>query len=164
MESIAVLLDIRSAHNVGSIIRSAECFGIRRVICAGITPYPKQPEDRRLPHIAEGAHSKIAKTALGAENTVSVAYVESIEECLAELRSKGFKIVAVEQDAHSVALHTYKADGKLALVFGNEPQGLPRSIVEFADNCLEITQFGTKESLNVSVAAGVVFYEISRPK
>lgn len=162
MEIVAVLLDIRSAHNVGSIIRSAECFGIHTAVCVGYTPYPLIANDSRLPHIAQTTHQKIIKTSLGAEKHVDIQHAEDIFSVIKNLRIEGFKIWALEQSSTSTPIHTFNPPQKIALVFGNEPYGIPARILEAADGCLEILQFGKKESLNVSVAAGIALYEFSK--
>lgn len=166
MRIIPILWNIRSAHNVGSILRSMECFGIKSAWCIGITPYPILPNDSRLPHIARQAHAKIAKTALGAEQLVQVQYSQDITSVLHELKNQAVHIVALEQMPTSAPLHTYLRrkpnQDTIALVLGNEPHGLDESVLEACDASIEITQYGDKESLNVSVAAGIAFYELTK--
>lgn len=163
MPIIPVLINIRSAHNVGSIMRSAECFGLTEVWCAGITPYPHIENDSRLPHIAKSAHEKISKTALGAENHLKVSYFTDAFEAINALRKQNFAVWAVEQQPDSTKLHNYTSFQNTALLFGNEPNGLPDEVITITDGCIEISQYGHKESLNVSVAAGIVLYEVTRP-
>jgi 23S rRNA (guanosine2251-2'-O)-methyltransferase len=161
MRYIAVLHDVRSAHNVGSILRSAECFGVSQIVCSGFTPYPVLQHDTRLPHVARSAHAKIQKTALGAEELVPTDHCSDLPECISRMKKDGYAIIAVEQTSNSLPLHECRLPDKAVFIFGNEPNGLPDETVRLADMCVEITQFGQKESLNVSVAAGIVFYEIS---
>jgi tRNA G18 (ribose-2'-O)-methylase SpoU len=153
-QPIAVVLDnVRSMHNVGSIFRSADAFLIERIILTGITACPP--------------HREIQKTALGATESVAWTYVEKSIDAVRELRSEGYKIIAIEQTDPVTELQEFVPDSneKYALVFGNEVFGVAEDIVAEADLCLEIPQFGTKHSLNVAVSAGVVMWEfVSRLK
>ena len=148
---VEVILDnIRSAHNVGSIFRSSDAFRIDRVWLCGITPVPPTAE--------------IHKTALGAEDSVGWEHRENTAALIRELRKDGFTVVAVEQTEHSVSLREFKCNfgKKYAFVFGNEVDGVSQDAVDVCDFSLEIPQFGTKHSLNVSVTAGIVLYTISQ--
>jgi tRNA G18 (ribose-2'-O)-methylase SpoU len=147
---VAVLVNLRSLQNVGAVFRSADAFGIEKVILAGYTGRPP--------------HRDIHKAALGAEETVPWRAWNDSAEALLHLRSQGYTLVAVEQAEPSVSLEQWKWDGRqpLALVFGNEVDGLDPELLQFCDWALEIPQAGCKHSLNVAVCAGIVFWEAAR--
>jgi len=147
-----VLDDIRSAHNVGSIFRSADAFRIDRILLCGITPVPPMAE--------------IHKTALGAEDSVPWEHRASAVDTVRELQDKGYTVVAVEQTENSVRLDKFVRDfgKKYAFVLGNEVEGVSQEVVDACDISLEIPQYGTKHSLNVSVCAGVVLWAVTTDK
>ncbi|MBQ3383011.1 MAG: RNA methyltransferase [Bacteroidales bacterium] len=145
---IAVVLDnVRSQFNIGSVFRSSDAFIAEKIILCGISATPPSAE--------------IHKSALGAEFSVDWEYFQNTEDAVANLKSKGYKIVSIEQTENSVSLNDFKtAPGeKYALVFGNEVHGVQQEIVDLSDASIEIPQFGTKHSLNVSVCIGVVLWE-----
>lgn len=145
--AILVLDDVRSAMNVGSAFRTSDAFAIEKIYLAGITAQPP--------------HREINKTALGAQDTVSWEHAESIEACIANLKTEGYQIIAVEQADESTSLLDFKVEQgeKYAFVFGNEVFGVSDKAVEQADTVLEIPQYGTKHSLNISVSIGVVLWD-----
>jgi tRNA G18 (ribose-2'-O)-methylase SpoU len=146
---IAVVLDnIRSLNNVGSIFRTGDALRISEVLLCGITATPP--------------HNDIHKTALGAEDTVDWRYFEKTEDAVTELRSKGYTICSIEQVENSTMLTDFKPekDKKYAFIMGNEVKGVQQSIINMSDCCIEIPQFGTKHSFNVSVSAGIVLWEV----
>ena len=145
---IVVLDNVRSLHNVGSVFRTSDAFLLKAVYLCGITATPPHPE--------------IHKTALGAEDTVAWSYFEYTTEAVKHLKSHGYTVWAVEQAQGSISLQDFKWDRaqKLAVVFGNEVKGVEQEVIDICMGCIEIPQFGTKHSLNVSVAAGVVIYEL----
>jgi len=146
---IAVVLDnIRSLSNVGSVFRTADAFRVKQVLLCGITACPP--------------HRDIQKTALGATESVEWKYYQKTEEALAELRKSGYAIYAIEQTDGSIDLNEFEpSDGKaLAVVFGHEVYGVQQNIIDLSDGCIEIPQFGTKHSMNVSVSAGIVLWDI----
>ncbi len=152
-EKLPVLLlleNIRSMHNVGSIFRTADAFLAKGIFLCGYTPRPP--------------HRDIHKTALGATETVEWNYSESALEAVKNLKSAGYQIVGVEQVKGSIPLQRFRppADEKLLLVFGNEVEGVSEDVLALCDFCVEIPQFGMKHSLNVSVAAGMVMWEMAR--
>lgn len=148
---IAVLENVRSAYNVGSVFRTADAFLIEAVYLVGYTAFPP--------------HKEIRKTALGAEDTVAWKHFRTMEEALADLRGQGYTILAAEQTAQSRSLQQLGWDGKpLALVFGNEVNGVETTTLKQCDGSLEIPQLGMKHSLNIATAAGVVLWEIIRKK
>jgi tRNA G18 (ribose-2'-O)-methylase SpoU len=156
---ILIAHNIRSTHNVGSLFRTAEGFGVSKILLTGYTPYPTQQNDNRLPHITEKITKQIHKTALDAETMVPFEYREQLD--LATLQRDGYGIVALEQASNSVPLPKYKASGKIALLLGEEVEGITKDLLEQCDTILEIPMFGQKESFNVSVAAGIALYQLT---
>lgn len=152
-------VDIRSSHNIGSIFRTCDGFGASVVLC-GISPRPQGgSDDTRLPHIAKKAHSAIAKTALGAEETVSWQFYENPEAAINELRAEGYKIYAIEQSDSSKDLRNLKPNQNMVLLLGNEVEGLSESILAMCDETYEIPMIGSKESFNVTNAAAIALYQ-----
>jgi 23S rRNA (guanosine2251-2'-O)-methyltransferase len=147
---IAVFENVRSAYNVGSLFRTADAFLLEAVYLCGYTAFPP--------------HKEIRKTALGAEDTVDWKHFKLMQDALTDLRAKGYQVFAVEQAENSVLLQDFGATGKIAVVFGNEVTGVEQQTIALCDGCIEIPQLGMKHSLNVSVAAGVVLWELVRKK
>jgi tRNA G18 (ribose-2'-O)-methylase SpoU len=147
---VLLLENIRSMHNVGSVFRTADAFLVEEIRLCGYTPQPP--------------HRDIHKTALGATDTVAWKYMNSAVEALREFRETGYRVLAVEQVEGSTALQSFEwpAGEKLAIVFGNEVEGVSEEVLACCHQCIEIPQFGTKHSLNVSVAAGIVLWELAR--
>lgn len=147
---VVVLDNVRSLNNIGSIFRTADAFRIEEVLLCGITARPP--------------HKDIRKTALGATESVAWRYFEQTQEALNDLRSKNYKIAAVEQAENAYALNDFEVDLSqgLAVVFGHEVQGVAQEVVDLCDAVIEIPQFGTKHSLNVSVSAGIVLWNLHR--
>jgi len=147
---IVVLDNVRSLHNVGSIFRTADAFLVEAVYLCGITSTPPNAE--------------IHKTALGAENTVDWRYFADANQAVAELKNTGYTVFAIEQAKGSTLLPELKLkkNAKYAVIFGNEVKGVKQSVVDMCDNCIEIPQFGTKHSLNVSVTGGIVIWDFFR--
>ena len=145
---VVVLDNIRSLNNIGSVFRTADAFLVERIFLCGITATPP--------------HKEIHKTALGATDSVDWSYAESTEDLVRELKSEGFEILAVEQAEASLSLNEFRPEEnvKYAVVFGNEVKGVQQSVVDLCDACLEIPQFGTKHSLNVSVSCGIVLWDL----
>lgn len=145
---VMVLDNIRSAHNVGSAFRTSDSFKVDKIYLCGICATPPSAE--------------IHKSALGAEDSVEWKHVDDTMDAIAALKSEGYTIVAVEQTVNSVKLDGFKPekDGRYALVFGNEVDGVRQDVVDSADFSLEIPQWGTKHSLNVSVSMGVVLWHL----
>lgn len=155
-EIIVIAHNIRSTHNVGAIFRTAEGFGISKIILSGYTPYPTLTQDPRLPHISSKLTAQIRKTALGAEAIVPFEYQE--EPDFGSLRQLGFRIVGLEQDKTSVMLSDYRPPEKIALLLGEEVEGIEDSLRKECDDLIEIPMEGQKESFNVSVATGIALY------
>lgn len=158
-EIILIAHNIRSTHNVGSIFRTADGFGVKSIIISGYTPYPKTPHDSRLPHIADKLSRQIHKTALGAEQTVPFDY-QAIPD-ITGLKAKGYRVVALEQTVYSLPIRTYHASTKIALLLGEEVAGIEASLLALCDETIEIPMVGRKESFNVSVAAGIALYQLT---
>ena len=158
-EIIVIAHNIRSTHNVGAIFRTAEGFGVKKIILSGYTPYPTLPIDTRLPHISEKLTAQIHKTALGAETMVPFEYQETLN--LAVLKDQDYRIVGLEQDDRSISLAKYVAPAKIALLLGEEVEGIAASLLELCEDIIEIPMKGRKESYNVSVAAGIALYALT---
>lgn len=153
---IVIAHNIRSTHNVGSIFRTCEGFGVERLILSGYTPHPRVEGDDRLPHIVNKLENQISKTALDAEKLVPYEYHELPP--LEALRQAGYRIVGLEQDQRSIMLPEYAVPGKLVLLLGEEVEGITAELREQCDDLIEIPMHGQKESFNVSVAAGIALY------
>jgi len=158
-EIIVIAHNIRSTHNIGSIFRTCEGFGIAKLIISGYTPYPAIKNDPRLPHIANKLTAQIHKTALDAE--VMVPFEYQAQPDLTSLRSQGFTIVGLEQDKRSALLSSYKTPKKVALLLGEEVEGISSEYRNQCDDLIEIPMKGKKESFNVSVAAGIALYALT---
>ena len=144
---VLVLDDVRSAMNVGSAFRTSDAFRMQKIYLCGITAQPP--------------HREINKTALGAQDTMEWVHQEKATDCISQLKEEGFQIVAVEQADKSTSLldFTVRKDAKYAFVFGNEVFGVSDEVIGQADTVLEIPQYGTKHSLNISVSIGVVLWD-----
>jgi tRNA G18 (ribose-2'-O)-methylase SpoU len=152
MPVMVVLDNIRSMHNVGSVFRTADAFLLQGIYLCGYTPRPP--------------HRDIHKTALGATETVHWQYVPTTMEAVQQLKQEGYQVFAVEQVENSIPLHRFDvaAHYPLAVVFGNEVTGVEGEVLKLCDGSIEIPQLGMKHSLNISVAAGIVLWELVRPK
>lgn len=150
MPLIVVLDDVRSLHNVGSVFRSGDAFRVEAVYLCGITATPPHPE--------------IHKTALGGEDSVAWRYFPTATEAVESLHNDGFFVYSIEQVEGSTKLQNLQldTDRRYAIVLGNEVKGVHQEVVDMSDGCLEIPQFGTKHSLNVSVTAGMVIWEVAK--
>lgn len=147
---VVVLDEVRSLYNVGSVFRSSDAFRVESIYLCGITATPPNVE--------------IHKTALGAEDSVAWKKFEETGQAVDELKAKGYTVLAIEQVENSTKLQQMQLDSskKYAIIFGNEVKGVQQTIVDRCDGCIEIPQFGTKHSLNVSVTAGIVIWEFAR--
>jgi len=160
MEVVVIIHNIRSAHNVGAILRTCDGFGASRVYFTGYSPYPTQINDSRLPHIRNKLTGQIHKTALGAEINVPNEHVTDVIGLLNQLKTKGFQVVALEQSPKSVNLTTFKPRQRLALLLGEEVKGITKGLLDICDAAIEIPMVGKKESFNVSVATGIALYQL----
>lgn len=148
---VAIVLDnVRSAQNVGSFFRTADAFGIGHIALCGISATPPNRE--------------IHKTALGAEQSVEWSYHPTTLECIESLRNEGYRIIAIEQIEGATMLNNFRAESgeRYALVFGNEVDGVDQAVADIVDDAIEIPQVGIKHSLNVSVSAGILMWELFR--
>jgi len=159
-EIVLLVHDIRSCHNVGSLLRTAEGLGVSKVYFSGYTPYPSQENDSRLPHIHQKLTKQIHKTALGAEAAQAWEHVDAVDELIAHLRTDGFTVVALEQSDGSVSLPEYHAPNKVALLLGREVEGVADELLKLVDQTLEIPMYGKKESYNVVQAAAMALYQL----
>jgi tRNA G18 (ribose-2'-O)-methylase SpoU len=143
-----VLENVRSMHNVGSVFRTSDAFLVDRIFLCGYTPKPP--------------HRDIQKTALGATETVAWTGIENTHDCIQHLKSQGYKVYAVEQVHGSISLEhlDIQSPQPIALVFGNEATGVEEKTIGVCDGCIEIPQFGSKHSFNISVSAGIVLWEL----
>lgn len=162
MRTIVVIAhNIRSTQNVGSILRTAEGLGIKQVYLTGYTPYPKLKDDKRLPHLVNKQHRQIVKTSLGAETKLEIKHSDEIESVVDQLKKNGCIIAALEQTDDSLSLVDYKPPPKIALILGNELDGIDAETLGMCDAKLEIPMRGKKESFNVSVACGIALYHLA---
>ncbi len=161
MRSLVIIAhDIRSTHNIGSILRTADGFGVEHVYFTGITPYPKEPNDTRLPHISNKLTNQINKTALGAIDTVNWSYHDNILDLITALKINSYQIVGLEQSKSSISLNTYNPQSKIALLLGSEVEGLNCKLQKLCDELIEITMYGKKESFNVAQATAIALYAL----
>lgn len=144
---VVVLDNVRSLHNIGSVFRTSDAFRVECICLCGITAVPP--------------HAEIHKTALGAEDTVDWKYYQNTVDAVDELKQNGYTVFSIEQVEGSTMLDKWEMDRnkKYAIVFGNEVKGVEQEVINHSDGCIEIPQYGTKHSLNVSVTAGIVIYE-----
>lgn len=144
---VVILDDVRSLNNIGSVFRTADAFLIEKIYLCGITATPPSPD--------------IHKTALGAEDSVEWEHVNNVVDIVEKLQGEGYKVCAIEQVNGSVDLLTFdvEKDGKYAVVLGNEVKGVKQEVVDAADCAIELPQYGTKHSLNVSITAGIVMWQ-----
>ena len=147
---VVILDNVRSLHNVGSVFRTSDAYCVKKVILCGITATPPNAE--------------IHKSALGAEFSVDWEYYKETTEAVNELKQAGYTMLAIEQAHDSINMDTFKAEkgNKYAVILGNEVKGVQQSVIDLSDDCLELPQFGTKHSLNVSVTAGIVIWEFAK--
>ncbi len=159
MRSIVLIAhNLRSCHNVGSLLRTAEGLGVEEVILSGYTPYPLELRDTRLPHEAAKLQKQIQKTALGAENSQKWQHVTEAGPILQNLKTQGYTLVAIEQAKSSIPLPDFDPPDKIALLVGREVEGVESELLELMDSVLEIPMFGHKESFNVVQAAAMGLY------
>ena len=147
-DPIIVLLDnVRSLHNVGSVFRTCDAMAVEKLYLGGITAKPP--------------HREIQKTAIGATESVKWEHIDHTESVVLKYKSMGYRIIAVEQTVNSMSLTKYKwNDKKTMIIFGNEVDGVQQNIVDMADLSIEIPQWGTKHSLNISVSAGIILWDL----
>lgn len=150
--TVLILHNIRSTYNVGAMFRTAEATGIEKIYLTGITPTPLDRFGKE--------RKDIAKSALGAEKMVAWEYVKNIGTLTGKLTKEKFSLIGVEQDAQAIDYKKFKPKERMAFVMGNEVSGIEKSVLKKCDTILEISMKGKKESLNVSVAAGIVLFRV----
>ncbi|MBX4200119.1 TrmH family RNA methyltransferase [Candidatus Parcubacteria bacterium] len=150
--AVLILDNIRSVENTGSIFRTAEGLGVSKIYLVGTTPAPVDRFGRK--------RSDFAKVSLGAEETMDWTYVKGIKEVIEELKSQNFQVISLEQNEKSKNLKEFKSENLFALVVGNEVEGVSKDVLDLSDEIVEIEMKGKKESLNVSVAAGIALFEL----
>ncbi len=156
---VLIAHDIRSTHNIGSLLRTAECLGVERVYISGYSPYPSVPNDERLPHIHQKLTAQIHKTALGAESLVSWERQPDLPVLIQKLRSNGYTVAALEQTPDSTDISSWIPPDKIAILLGREVEGVEDALLKLCDYTVEIPLFGQKESLNVVQAAAIALYQ-----
>lgn len=157
-EIVVIAHDIRSTHNVGSLFRTCEGLGVDKLYLTGYTPYPMTDTDDRLPHLSKKISDQIKKTALGAEDTLKWQRYQDINSLIFNLKKEGFSVLGLEQSEKSLNLNEYSAPPKVALLLGNEIEGIAKNLVEKCDEIIEIPMLGKKESFNVVQAAAMALY------
>lgn len=157
---VLIAHDIRSTHNVGSLLRTAECLGVQHVYFTGYTPYPSIKNDERLPHIAAKLTRQIQKTSLGTEVMTAWSHETDVAALMAHLKTQGFMIIGLEQHSESILLPNFRSDERTALLIGREVEGIDSSLLALCDHIVEIPQFGQKESLNVVQATAIALYHL----
>jgi tRNA G18 (ribose-2'-O)-methylase SpoU len=157
---ILIVHNVRSCHNVGSLLRTAEGLGVQKVYLSGYTPFPKNADDPRLPHLTHKINAQIHKTALGAEHSQPWEHVEDVLRLVADLKAQGFVTAGLEQSINSRSLPDYTVTSKLALVVGREVEGIEHEVLDVCDLVLEIPMFGQKESFNVVQATAMALYQL----
>jgi 23S rRNA (guanosine2251-2'-O)-methyltransferase len=155
---VLVVHNVRSCHNVGSLLRTAEGLNVKKVYLTGYTPYPSHSNDDRLPHMAAKIAKQINKTALGSEDMVHWEKHEDIFKLISDIKSEGYEVAAVEQTPTSLALPEYNVPENIALIVGREVEGIEPEVLDATSVQLEIPMYGQKESFNVVQAAAMALY------
>lgn len=156
---VLVVNDIRSTHNVGSLLRTADGLGIEHVYLTGYTPYPSSENETRLPHIATKLTNKIKKTSLGAEHSVKWTHIDSVNDTIERLASEGYLIVGLEQTSRSTSLEIFSTMKDIALIIGNEVSGIDDAVIKLCNEVVYIPMLGKKESFNVVQATAMALYK-----
>ena len=157
---VLVIHNVRSAHNVGSLLRTAEGLGVEKVYITGYSPYPEAKTDERLPHVRQKTTRQINKTALGAEKLLSWERFGDIEKCLSGLGGDGYLVAALEQTTQALDLNKFYSNKDIALVVGNEVEGLDQATLGKINIHLQIPMLGQKESFNVAAAGAIGLYHL----
>jgi len=161
---VVIAHNIRSAHNIGSIFRTCDGFGVEHLYLSGYSPYPTIERDTRLPHIASKVTAEITKTALGAEKTVPFSHLSNPYTVIDGFKAHGYEVVGLEQEESAIKLPDFKVTSKIALILGEEVNGISRDLIKHCTTLLEIPMVGKKESFNVSVATGIALYALHYQK
>lgn len=160
-EIILIAHNIRSCHNVGSLLRTAEGLGVNKVYLTGYTPYPNEKNDKRLPHISSKVNRQIHKTSLGAENMITWQHEKDIKKVIKSLQNNAYTVYALEQSSNSIKLPNLKAPDKVAVIVGREVEGIEPEVLNLTDKAVEIPMFGQKESFNVVQAAAMALHKLT---
>ncbi len=164
MQSIILLLnDVRSCYNVGSIFRTADAVGVSKIVCCGITPYPRTKNDSRPEKVIINNTKMIHKTALDSENSVKYEHMNEISTAIKKYKRLGYQVIALENKLENTKnIFEFKADkNNIVLIVGSETDGINKTILTLCDSTIEIPMHGIKNSLNVSVATGIALYSIT---
>lgn len=157
---VVIAHNLRSTHNVGSILRTAEGLGVNHVYITGYTPYPETKKDKRLPHLIAKISKDIHKTSLGAEITQSWSYNENVNDVIKNLKQEGITVAALEQTPNSKDITKYRTDDDIGILIGREVEGVEQEVLDLCDIVLEIPMSGSKESFNVSQALAMSLYHL----
>jgi 23S rRNA (guanosine2251-2'-O)-methyltransferase len=155
---ILIVHNVRSTHNVGSLLRTAEGLGVSKVYLTGYTPYPQHEGDVRLPHIAVKLTAQIHKTALDAEGLIAWEYRHDVLALIDTLAADGYEVTAIEQAKTAIALPDFRPSDKIALLVGREVEGVEPEVLAACSGAVEIPMYGHKESFNVVQATAMVLY------
>lgn len=162
MDIVLLLHNIRSIHNVGSILRTADGFGLTSVYCSGYTPYPRLDNDTRLPHIIDKIEQQLHKTALGAEQFLQISYQPNPLAVIQHFKQRQYQIIALEQHSTSIKISDFHLQRPALVILGEEVHGITDQLLATTDAILEIPMSGRKESFNVSVATGICLYQLTQ--
>lgn len=157
---VVVAHNIRSCHNIGSLLRTADGLGVKKVYLTGYSPYPLSANDSRLPHLAKKLDKQITKTSLGAEKTVAWEANDNVVQVVEKLKKEGYSIIALEQGVGSIELSSFDPKPKMAVVLGSEVNGVDHDVLELCDDAVYIPMLGSKESFNVVQAAAMTIYRL----
>jgi tRNA G18 (ribose-2'-O)-methylase SpoU len=155
---ILIVHDVRSSLNVGAILRTAEGLGVEKVYMTGYTPYPSSKNDSRLPYLSDKINRRIEKTALGASSYINWEHISDIHLLITDLKRQKFQIIALEQNSKSIPLNEFIPSDKVAIILGNEVEGIDDDLINISDKIVEIPMFGKKESFNVASSAAMIIY------
>ncbi|MES2970871.1 MAG: TrmH family RNA methyltransferase [Patescibacteria group bacterium] len=155
---VLIAHNLRSCHNVGSLLRTAEGLGVKKVFLTGYTPHPILDSDSRLPHIANKIHAQIKKTALGAEELIEWVFNPDIFRVIDDLQKDQYIVYGLEQTPGAIDISTWNPDSKTAIIIGRETKGIEPEVLTKCDKHIEIPMFGKKESFNVVQAAAMALY------
>lgn len=159
-EIIIIAHDMRSTHNVGSLFRTAEGLGVKKLYLTGYTPYPAKDNDSRLPHISAKLDQQIQKTSLDAHLSIDWDQNDDINQVIDRIKQEGFKLIALEQTDSAIELPKLDSPDKVAIILGTEVTGIPEEILELTDMQVIIPMYGKKESFNVVQAAAMALYQL----
>lgn len=158
---VLIAHNLRSCHNVGSLLRTTDGLGVTKVFLTGYTPYPLTKNDSRMPHISAKIQKQIQKTALGAESTVDWEHFDDVFECVNTLKNDKYTIAGLEQTSNAIDIAKYQPTDKIALIVGRETEGIEQEVLDLCDVVLEIPMRGAKESFNVVQASAMALYKLT---